>query len=99
MVHRSILATKERIAALEAKDVLTDPHRHSVICISKMLETMCAELKVYHYEIVVGVESDEAAMQEQEFFDKHQCKCGVCGLPRRPIGETSAERSHSSFNK
>ena len=73
-VYRSILATKERIAALEAKDVLNDSHQHSVIHISKMLENTCAKLKVYHYEIVAGVESDEAAIKEQEFFDEHQCK-------------------------
>ena len=74
MVHRSILATEERIAALEEKDVLTESHRQSVIRISKMLETMCAELKGYHYEIVAGVETDEAATKEQEFFDEHQRK-------------------------
>ena len=60
MVHQSVLTTKERIAALKAKDVLTDSYRQSDICISKMLENMCAELKVYHYEIVAGIESDIA---------------------------------------
>ena len=74
MVHQSILVTEERIAALEAKDMLTDSHRQSVICISKMLETMYTESKVYHCEILAGIESDEAATQEQAFFDKHQSK-------------------------
>ena len=74
MVHRSILATEDRIAALEEKEVLTESHKQSVIRISKMLETMCAELKGYHYEIVAGVETDEAATREQEFFDEHQRK-------------------------
>ena len=35
---------------------------------------MCAEFNVYHYEIVAGVESDEAATQERVFFDKQRCK-------------------------
>ena len=58
MVHQSILAMEERIVALEEKDVLTESHRQSVIQISKMLETMCAELKGYHYEIVTAIETD-----------------------------------------
>ena len=45
MVHHSILGMEGRIETLEAKEVLTDSHRHSVICICKMLETICGEIK------------------------------------------------------
>ena len=48
MVHRSILGMEHRIVALEAKDVLTDFHQQSVICISKMLEAVCGEFKAHH---------------------------------------------------
>ena len=61
LVHHSILNMEERIAALEKHDVLTDAHKQSVMRISKMLETMCGEFKVYHYEIVASIESDEVA--------------------------------------
>ena len=74
MVHQSILATEERIAALLAKDVLNDSHRQSVIRISTMLKTMCTKLKGHHYEIVAGIRTDEASMQEKAFFHEHQHK-------------------------
>ena len=74
LVHHSILNMEDRIVALEAKDVLTDAHKQSVMRISKMLETMCSEFKAYHYEIVAGLETDEAAAREQVVFDEHQKK-------------------------
>ena len=61
LVHHSILNMEDRIMALEGKDVLTDAHKQSVMRISKMLETICSEFKAYHYEIVAGLETDEAA--------------------------------------
>ena len=61
LFHYSILNIEERIAVLEKHDALTDAHKQSVMRISKMLETMCGEFKVYHYEIVAGIESDKAA--------------------------------------
>ena len=63
-----------QFVALEAKDVLTDSHRKSVMWISKMLETMCSKFKAYYYEIVADLESDEEAAQEQVVFDEHQWK-------------------------
>ena len=39
-----------------------------------MLETMCSEFKAYHYEIVAGLETDEAAARGQVVFDEHQKK-------------------------
>ena len=35
---------------------------------------MCTKLNVYHSGIVTSTESEEAATQEQAFFDEHQCK-------------------------
>ena len=61
MVHHSILVMEERIGALEAWD--TDQlTRQSVIHISKMLETVCSKFKIYHYENVAALETDEVAM-------------------------------------
>ena len=74
MVHQTILAMEKRIVTLEGKDVLSESYRRSVIRISKMLETICAELQRYHYEIVVAIQTEEATAREQEFFDEHQCK-------------------------
>ena len=74
LVHCSILNMEERIAVLEAKELLTEAHRQATIRISKMLEGMCAEFKAYHYDIVSSLESDEAAAKEQVTFDQHQRK-------------------------
>ena len=65
---------KDHIVVLQGKDVLTNTHKQSVMCISKMLETMCSEFRAYHYEIVAGLETDEEAVKEQVAFDKHQKK-------------------------
>ena len=74
LVHHSILNMEQRIATLEAKVILTDSHRQSVVRISKMLESMCSEFKAYHYEIVASLETDEEAAREQVVFDEHQGK-------------------------
>ena len=39
-----------------------------------MLESMCSEIKTYHYEIVDSLESDEDTTREQEVFNEHQRK-------------------------
>ena len=65
---------EDRIVTLERKDVLTNTHKQSVMRISKMLETMCNEFKANHYEIVAGLEMDEAAAQEHVVVDEHQKK-------------------------
>lgn len=74
MVHNSILGMEEKMVALEAKDILTNSHQQLVIYISKMLETICDKFKAYHYEIVAGLETDNAMRQEQVFFGEHQGK-------------------------
>ena len=74
VVHHSILNMEERIATLEAKEALTDSHRQSVMQNSKMLQSMYSEFKVYHYEIVASLETDEEAAREQVVFDNHQSK-------------------------
>ena len=67
---------EDRIGALEAKDVLTDEHKQSVMRITccKMLETVCIVFKAYHYEIVDGLETNVVAAREQVVFDEHQKK-------------------------
>ena len=63
VIHFSTLDMEEWIFALQEKDELTDSHSQSVMWISKMLETMSNEFKMYHYEIVAGLEaSKEAAL-------------------------------------
>ena len=47
MVHHLILAMEEKVAALEAKELLTESHQQLVIHISKMLEIMCSKFKAY----------------------------------------------------
>ena len=76
MVQDSTLGMEERIAALEAKDVLTNSHWQSVICISKMLETtgMWNKFKDYNYKIVAAIEMDESAREEHVFRNEHQWK-------------------------
>ena len=44
------------------------------MCISKMLETICSELKVYLKKLMAAREMDELARQEQVFFNQHQRK-------------------------
>ena len=75
MVYRLIVGEVERIVALEASDILTELHQQAVICISKMLETMCTKFKAYHNEIVASLESDKDVSQEEVFFNEHQRKC------------------------
>ena len=74
MVHRSLLSLEGQIATLEGRDVLTESQRQTVLWISKMLESMCSEFKIYHYEIMESLESNEDATREQEVLDKHQKK-------------------------
>ena len=69
MVHRSVLSLKGQIATLEGRDVLTESQRQTVLWISKMLESMCGEFKIYHYKIVDSLESDEDATLKQEVLD------------------------------
>ena len=59
---------EERFVSLEAKDVLTDSHKQSVMPIRKMLETMCSEFKAYHQNIVAGLQSDKEVALEQVVF-------------------------------
>ena len=35
---------------------------------------VCSEFKAYHYEIMAGLEMDEAAAREQMVFDEHEKK-------------------------
>ena len=44
------------------------------MCISKMLETICSELKVYPKKLRAAREMDEWARQEKVFFNQHQRK-------------------------
>ena len=76
MVQDSTLGMEERIAALEANDVLTNSHWQSVICISKMLKTtgMWSKFKDYNYKIVAAIEMDESAREEHVFRNEHQWK-------------------------
>ena len=74
MVHNLILSMEERIAALEARDILTESQRQSFIRISKMQKTMCCKFKAYDYDIMASLETDEAAREEQVFFDEDRNK-------------------------
>ena len=47
--------------ALESQDVLTELDHQSVTGMTKMLDNMCTEFMSYLYEIVNGLESDDAA--------------------------------------
>ena len=63
---------KDRIATLEAKDVLTDSHRS---CESARCWRLCVVSSRHTTtKIVAGLESIEEAALEQVVFDKHQRK-------------------------
>ena len=72
MVQESILNMEPGIAALEGKDVMTDSNKQAALRISKMLESMLEEYRMYHYEIVSSVESEDDGKLEQEEFNDHQ---------------------------
>ena len=59
LVHRSMLSLNGQIATLEGRELLTESQSQTVLRISIMLESMCSELKTYHYEIVDSLELDE----------------------------------------
>ena len=74
MVHRSILNMERQIVTLEGKEVLTELYRQTALQIIKMLESLCSEFQMYHYEIVDNIETDEDETREQEVLDEHQKK-------------------------
>ena len=93
MAHHSILGIEERIVALEAKYAPTESRRQFFTRISKMLVTMCSEFKAYCYEILASLETDEAARQQEVFFDEHIKRLWSLWTVRGTPGSTPARRS------
>ena len=88
MVYHLILGMEEWMTALEAKDVLTESHQQSVICRSKMLETIAANSRLSTTRLRLALKATEPC-------DKNKCSLlnsntdhGVCWPFKGPFDST-----------
>ena len=72
--RESILMLEQKIMLLEVKSEFSENDRQSALRMSKLINDITADFKVYHFSIVEQITDEEEARAEQGILTEHELK-------------------------